>query len=120
LSILLVEDHGDTARIISRLLARQGHGVQTAGDIATALQLATEQRFDLLISDLGLPDGSGHEVVRGLHARGQSLPAIALSGYGQGEDVQQSRAAGFSAHLVKPVNFRQLHDAIAAVVGGSQ
>jgi two-component system CheB/CheR fusion protein len=119
LRIMLVEDHGDTARIMSRMLTRQGHEVQTAGDVASALRLTAEERFDLLISDLGLPDGSGHDLLRKLRASGQSLPAIALSGYGQQEDIQQSRAAGFAVHVIKPINAQQLYAAVHAVAGDS-
>lgn len=116
LQILLVEDHGDTARIMKKMLERKGHEVQTAGDLATALQSATQQRFDLLISDLGLPDGSGLNLMHELRARGQTLPAIALSGYGQEHDIAESRAAGFTVHLTKPTNLQQLREAIAAVL----
>lgn len=118
LKILLVEDHGDTARIMQKLLAARGHEVQAAADVATALRLfgqRGEREFDLLVSDLGLPDGSGLDLVRQLRASGSNLPAIALSGYGQEQDVMQSRQVGFAAHLIKPVNIEQLQAAIAAV-----
>ena len=115
LRILLVEDHGDTARIMRRLLMGDGHQVKTAGDVATALQMINQCEFDLLLSDLGLPDGSGLDLMRTLRQRGKTLPGIALSGYGQEQDVNQSRAAGFAKHLTKPVNLVQLEEAIAAV-----
>ena len=114
LRILLVEDHGDTARIMRRLLMCDGHEVQTAADVATALRISSEGGFDLLLSDLGLPDGSGLELMRTLRQQGLTLPGIAVSGYGQEQDVAQSRAAGFAAHLTKPVDLVQLEDAIAA------
>jgi PAS domain S-box-containing protein len=114
--ILLVEDHGDTVRVMRRLLTANGHEVQTASDITTGLKLALEQPFDLLLSDLGLPDGSGLDLMRNLRARGSTLPGIALSGYGQEKDVQQSRAAGFRAHLTKPVSLSKLEEAIAKVL----
>ena len=117
LRILLVEDHGDTARIMSRLLSAQGHDVQSAADVATATKLAHEQSFDLLLSDLGLPDGSGLDLMRALRAKGNTLPGIALSGYGQEKDIEASRAAGFIIHLVKPVNLSKLKDEIAKAVG---
>ena len=78
--------------------------VETAGDVATALELAGRHPFDLLISDLGLPDGSGHDLMRELRSRGHTFPGIALSGYGQEEDILRSREAGFAAHLTKPVS----------------
>ena len=106
LRILLVEDHGDTARIMSRLLRAQGHTVEHAGDVATALKLAGEQTFDVLLSDLGLPDGSGLDIIRGLRARGLEWPGIALSGYGMEEDVRRSREAGFVAHIIRIPNYK--------------
>lgn len=115
LRILLVEDHADSARIMARLLSNDGHTVQSAADVATAMKLATEQRFDLLLSDLGLPDGTGLDLLRSLRAQGLCLPAIALSGYGQDADVQASRKAGFAAHLTKPLVLRRLQQAIADV-----
>ncbi len=114
--ILLVEDHGDTARILQRLLRSAGYEVETAGNVATALALAVPGRFDLLVSDLGLPDGSGLDLMRGLRAHGCALPGIALTGYGQEEDLERTRAAGFRAHLTKPVDLEQLEGAIDSVL----
>jgi two-component system CheB/CheR fusion protein len=121
LRILLVEDHENTARMMSLLLSSLGHEVRTAGDMGTALRLAGEGKrgnFDLLISDLGLPDGSGLDLMRSLRARGLRLPGIALSGYGTEQDVQHSMSAGFAEHLVKPVDISQVESAIARVSGG--
>lgn len=117
LRILLVEDHGDTARIMRRVLSAKGHDVQVAGDVATALELASAHSFDLLLSDLGLPDGSGLDLMRELRAKGLKLPGIALSGYGQDSDLEASRDAGFMDHLVKPVNLPKLATAIAKAAG---
>ena len=119
LRILMVEDHGDTAQIMRRLLLRSGHEVVAAADLATALKLSGEGTFDLLLSDLGLPDGSGLDLMRTLRRRGMTLPGIALSGYGQESDVQASREAGFHAHLVKPVKLAMLEDAIAKAVAAA-
>ena len=110
--ILVVEDHEPTLTVLSRLLARAGHHVVTANSVAAALLVAEGARFETLISDLGLPDGSGLELIAQLRAREPRLRAIALSGYGMEEDVARSRAAGFSAHLVKPVDFEQLKRAL--------
>ena len=103
LRILLVEDHADGAWAMSRLMKADGHDVQWAADVSAGLKLAEEQTFDLLISDLRLPDGSGLDLMRALRLRGFPLSGIALSGYGQDEDVIRSREAGFAAHLTKPV-----------------
>jgi len=117
LSILLVEDHGDTAETMVSLLEIFGHRVQRAGDVAAALDIAARGNFDLLISDLGLPDGSGLDLMRKLRSRGLLWPAIALSGYGQEKDLEQSRNAGFQVHLVKPVGISRLMEVIDSVVG---
>jgi len=109
-----VEDHGDTAEMIQRILESEGHQVATAGDVATAARLIDEQRFDLLLSDLGLPDGSGLDLIRRVRSAGHMMPAIALSGYGQEQDLQQTRQAGFTSHLVKPVDMDRLLAAVEA------
>lgn len=115
LCLLLVEDHGDTAEMMQRMLEAEGHRVTTAGDVASALALIGSHHFDMLISDLGLPDGSGLDLMRDLRARGRSLPCIALSGYGQEQDIRESHAAGFAAHVVKPVDMDRLLDAMDKV-----
>jgi len=117
LRILLVEDNSDTARIMRRLLALDGHAVQWAGDIAAGLKLAATHEFDLLLSDLGLPDGSGVDLMRTLRRDGSTLPGIVISGYGQDQDIDQSHEAGFAAHLIKPLSPSALRDAIAMLVG---
>jgi CheY-like chemotaxis protein len=101
-----------------RLLELDGHRVETAADVATALEAATRRDFDLLVSDLGLPDRSGLDLIRELRARGHRLPAIALSGYGQEQDLDNSRTAGFAAHLIKPVDPDRLLTAVSSVTKG--
>jgi two-component system CheB/CheR fusion protein len=113
--VLLVEDHHDTAEMMSAMLQLEGHEVVTAGDVATGLRLLGGPPFDLLISDLGLPDRSGLDLMAELRGRGDHTPAIALSGYGQESDVEQSLAAGFALHLTKPVEPDRLFEAIARV-----
>ena len=111
LRILLVDDHDDTIRSMKKLLERIGHEVRTASSVAGALASADSAPFDLLISDIGLPDGSGMDLVRQLNGRlrtGRPLKAIAISGFGMEEDMRRSREAGFADHLTKPVNFQQL------------
>jgi signal transduction histidine kinase/CheY-like chemotaxis protein len=109
--ILLVDDHADTLRGLTRLLERRGFAVTPASTGAQALHEAGQQSFHLLISDLGLPDITGTELVRQIHAI-QTLPAIALSGYGMEADRASSKEAGFSTHITKPVDFEQLITAI--------
>ena len=82
-------------------------------DMESRREQADHQAFDLLISDLGLPSGSGHDLMRKLRERGHKLPGIALTGYGQEEDIQRSREAGFAAHLTKPASRERLLKAIA-------
>lgn len=112
LRILIAEDHRDTAEMISLFLQGEGHAVKQAGDVASALKMAGDEPFDLLVSDLGLPDASGLDLMRELRNRGITLPGIALSGYGQEGDIEKSREAGFLAHLVKPVDMDRLIEAI--------
>jgi len=113
LRILLVDDHEDTARAMKRLLERLGYHVQTANSFNSALLTSTASPFDLLISDIGLPDGSGHDLMRQLLQRhGRTIKGVALSGFGMEEDIQKSKAAGFAEHLTKPVNFSQLEKVI--------
>jgi signal transduction histidine kinase/ActR/RegA family two-component response regulator len=111
LHVLLVDDHADTMRVMSRILSRWGMRLTCAGRISEALLAASKENFDLLISDIGLPDGSGCELVEQLH-KIQPVAAIALSGYGMDSDIARSLAAGFRAHLTKPVNLDQLREVI--------
>ena len=113
--VLLVEDHFDTLKVMDRLLRSFGCAVTTAMSVRQALEAAGREHFDLLVSDIGLPDGSGIELMRQLGEHG--LKGIALSGYGQDDDRRRSREAGFVEHLVKPVNFDQLHDVMQKVTG---
>ena len=117
LRLLLVEDHESTLQVLSRLLARAGHQVVTASTLADALAAAKSRSFDLVISDLWLPDGTGNELMEIVRAR-YGLRGIALSGYGMEEDVRRARQAGFAAHLTKPVDFQQLERALEEVLQG--
>jgi PAS domain S-box-containing protein len=107
IQILFVEDHDDTARVLLRILAHAGFNVSHAATLAKAREMAARQRFDLLITDLGLPDGSGLELMKSLR-EAQGVSGIALSGFGTDEDVAASMAAGFAAHLVKPIDWERL------------
>jgi CheY-like chemotaxis protein/anti-sigma regulatory factor (Ser/Thr protein kinase) len=111
LDLLLVDDHAQTLHVLSRLLRKLGHNVSTADSVKCALQLLDDARFDVLISDIGLPDGNGCEVMRAAKQH-HALPGIALSGFGTDEDIQRSSSAGFAVHLTKPIDVHELHDAI--------
>jgi PAS domain S-box-containing protein len=121
LHILLVEDHVDTADAMAALLEMLGHRITIAGSVASALttaaalQAAPDGKIDLLVSDLGLPDGSGLEVMRELSRR-YGLKGIALSGYGMEEDLRRSRDAGFEKHLTKPITLESLQTVIRDVM----
>jgi PAS domain S-box-containing protein len=112
LRILLVEDHATSAQVTAKLLRRVGHLVEVAADLASGLELGLGSEFDLLISDLGLPDGSGLDLMRRLRERRPGQSGIALSGYGMASDVDKCRDAGFAEHLTKPVDMPALHAAI--------
>ncbi|MEY2512361.1 MAG: hypothetical protein QOE26_3124 [Verrucomicrobiota bacterium] len=110
--ILVVDDHGDTLRSMQLLLRRLGYEVLAAENMTEALQIAEEQPFDILLSDIGLPDGSGLELLKRIRQT-RDVPALALSGFGMDEDIERSRDAGFSDHLTKPVSIDRLQAAIA-------
>ncbi len=110
--ILVVEDHEDTLRSMKLLLRRLGYEVLAAENMTDALQIAEEEQFDILLSDIGLPDGSGLELLKRIRQM-RDVPALALSGFGMDEDVERSRDAGFSDHLTKPVSIDRLQAAIA-------
>ncbi len=114
-SILLVEDHPDSAEALAALLESLGYRVQVAGSIAAAVAVDCAA-VDLLVSDLGLPDGTGLDLLRQLHTAHPSLRAIALSGYGMESDRERSREAGFRAHLVKPTSIDTLQSVIRRVL----
>lgn len=112
--ILVVDDHTDSAMLLARLLKIEGHEVRTAGSLAGARKMCEAEKFDLLISDIGLPDGSGYDLMRYLRAE-YGIRGIALSGRGLPEDFDASEKAGFDAHLVKPVMLPDVTAAIARV-----
>jgi CheY-like chemotaxis protein len=110
--VLVVEDHDDTLRSMNMLLRRLGYEVLAAKTVHDALRIAEEQHFDILLSDIGLPDGTGLELLRQLSRR-RKVPALALSGFGMDEDIERSQQAGFADHLTKPVSIDRLQAAIA-------
>ena len=114
--VLLVEDHPDTSRAMASLLSRSGYEVKSAHSVASALQLAGAEAFDIVVSDIGLPDATGYELMELIQER-HGIKGIALSGYGMEEDVRKSREAGFAEHVTKPVNVAQLQTVIERVLG---
>lgn len=117
--ILVVEDHADTVKMLARLLKLSGYQVKTAGSVTEATEIAGRETFDLLVSDIGLPDGTGYDLLERLQTKGP-IKAIAMSGFGMDEDLRRSREAGFSEHVVKPVQVSDLEDAIKRVLGESK
>jgi signal transduction histidine kinase/CheY-like chemotaxis protein len=110
-NILVVDDHQDTCLGMKMMLERRGYKITLAHTADQAVEKARAEEFDLLISDIGLPDRSGYDLMRELQAT-RNLPGIAISGFGMEHDVNKARAAGFSEHLTKPINFERLQEAI--------
>ncbi|HTO04571.1 MAG TPA: ATP-binding protein, partial [Opitutus sp.] len=113
--VLLVEDHAPTCATLIELLSRRRYRVVAAASLREARELAKQEEFDILISDIGLPDGSGCEIMAELREQ-QGLAGIALTGYGMSEDMDRSRAAGFVTHLTKPVSIAALDTALALLI----
>ena len=109
--ILLVEDHADTLRILTKLLQKWGYMVKTANCVQQALAEITKEPIDLLVSDIGLPDGSGLEIMQRVKSL-YGTRGIAISGFGTEEDIHKSHAAGFEKHIIKPVNIQVLQTAV--------
>jgi PAS domain S-box-containing protein len=107
LRILLVEDHRDTRRILSRLLTHFGHEVLAADNVRSALEIIRSGEIDVLLCDIGLPDGSGYEVISQARRKGP-IRAVAITGFGTEKDVRRTKEAGFDFHLVKPVDLHEL------------
>ncbi len=110
LRILLVEDHEDTNRSLTSLLRRRGYQVKSALTFQSAIELSAKEEFDVLISDLGLPDGSGIDLIQKLVSKPPL--GIALTGFGMEQDIRRSREAGFHHHLVKPIDLNKLDSLI--------
>lgn len=114
--VLLVEDHAATRLTLAQLLRHRRYDVTSAASANEALRHAQAQAFDLVISDVGLPDRNGYELMGDLRRIDPQLGGIALSGYGMEEDIARSQAAGFAVHLVKPVTMARLEEAIARLL----
>src|SRR5262249_30722943 len=113
--VLLVDDHYDTCLGMKRMLERRGYEITVAHSAEQAVEKVRTQEFDLLISDIGLPDHSGYELMREVRLNTR-LPGIALSGFGSEQDVNQAKEAGFAEHLTKPINFERLEKTIQSLL----
>ena len=112
MNILLVEDHDDTRIVLSKLLGHCGHDVVQAENVTDALSLLRNLRFDVLLSDIGLPDGDGFDLVTQAK-RQQPLKAVALTAWASEADKEHGREAGFDHYLTKPLDFRRLRTVLA-------
>lgn len=115
-SILIVEDHEDAREALRALLELEGHRVEAVGTGPLALEVVRVRHLDIALIDIGLPEVDGYEVARRMRALGPQCPyLIALTGYGQPDDVKRARDAGFDAHLLKPIDPDALTDVLTTV-----
>jgi PAS domain S-box-containing protein len=111
-NILLVEDHEPTRSTLAQILERRHHKVTIASSAHEAMDMAEKGNFDLVISDIGLPDGNGYDLFKKIRDKSPIVKGIALSGYGMEHDLDRSRKTGFQAHLIKPVKIQALEEAL--------
>src|SRR4051812_42171479 len=106
--ILLVEDHNDTRQVLTRLLTHWGFDVAAADNLQHGLDQLDSEPVDVILSDIGLPDGTGYALINEARRRGKNVLAIALSGFGFPTETQLSKESGFDHHLTKPFDCQQL------------
>jgi two-component system, chemotaxis family, CheB/CheR fusion protein len=111
---LVVDDVADVTEMLAVLLTHAGYEVITASSAASAISSAQQDQFDVIISDIGMPQMNGYELARELRGMPnyESVPMVALTGYSKFDDRQRSLDAGFNAHLTKPIEPRELLDLI--------
>ena len=114
LRILVVEDHRDTRQVLSRLLTHFGHEISIADSTMKALEIIESKEFDVVLSDIGLPDGSGYDIISQAKLK-QPLTGVALTGFDKAEDIRRSKEAGFDFHLTKPIDFHELRSVLDQV-----
>ena len=114
LQILVVEDHGDTRRVLTGLLGHFGHSISAADNVESALAFLRAKHFDAIVSDLALPDGSGCDIIREAKHR-QQLTGVVLTANDEEDEVARGRDAGFDYHLTKPIDFAQLREVLAQI-----
>ena len=112
LRILVVEDHGETRQTLARLLSHFGHTISVADCKQTALAIVNDKEFDVVLSDIGLPDGNGYDVIMEAK-RKHPVKGVALTGFDSAEDMRRALEAGFDFHLTKPVDFHELRTVLA-------
>jgi CheY-like chemotaxis protein len=108
-----VDDNVDAATSLAEFLRLEGHQTEAVYSAKGALEAIGTFDPDVVLLDIGLPDMDGYEVAKRIRAAGNSVRLVALTGYGQAEDIQRTRTAGFDAHLVKPVDFVALERTVA-------
>jgi len=118
--VLVVDDVNDVTEMIALFLKHAGYDVTTANSAGSALELANHRCFDLIISDIGMPEMTGYQLAESLRALNdyQTTPLIAVTGYTEYDDRGRSLSAGFDAHLTKPINPSQLLDLVGNLIGG--
>ena len=114
LRILVVEDHGDTLQVLSRLLSHFGHEISVADCMQSALKIVQSKEFDVVLCDIGLPDGTGYDVISQAK-RKQPVKCVALTGFDKDEDIRRGKEAGFDFHLTKPVDFHELRTVLGQI-----
>jgi CheY-like chemotaxis protein len=123
-AILIVDDEADGRMLIARILEGRGAQPTCASGAEEALACLQRNRFNILLSDIGMPDVDGYELIRQVRAleadRRAPIPAIAITAYARTEDRQRSLLAGYQMHLAKPVEARELVAAIASLLSVSQ
>jgi two-component system, sensor histidine kinase len=116
LEILIIEDHASTNEVLVKMLAKVGHVCAAVSDAAAAMEAFGRQRFDVVISDIGLPGTNGWDLLKRLRAMRQDFRAIALTGYCYPDDLMHSQEAGFDLHIAKPAEWGTIQDALSRLV----
>lgn len=113
--LLVVDDHKDTCTALARLLARHGYQVHACSSYDSAVELADQQKFDLLVSDIAMPGRNGLDLMRELRKR-HGLTGVAVSAYAEEQDVRKAMEAGFSAHVAKPADIADIEAAVQTAI----